>query len=76
MRFEDVHEPVLYGHDIDAAFEFVGGFQDVTAALEGMSRDYAAHAVDRLRHTLEDHYDDDHGVAFDSRSWLIAARRS
>lgn len=76
VRFEDVHEPVLYGNDIDAAFEFVCGFQDVTAALEGMSRDDAANTVDRVRHTLEDHYDDDHGVAFDSRSWLIAARRS
>jgi hypothetical protein len=61
---------------MDAALEFVWGFQDVTAALAGMSRDDAAHAVDRLRHTLEDHFDDDQGVAFDSRSWLITARRS
>ena len=41
VRFEDVHEPVLYGHDIDAALEFVCGFQDVTAALAGMSHDHA-----------------------------------
>jgi hypothetical protein len=75
VRFEDVHEPVLYGHDVDAALEFVCGFQDVSAALAGMSRDEAAHAVDRLRQTLEDHYDDDQGVAFDSRSWLVTARR-
>ena len=75
VRFEDVHEPVLYGHDVDAALEFVCGFQDVSAALAGMSRDEAALAVDRLRETLEDHYDHDQGVAFDSRSWLVAARR-
>jgi SAM-dependent methyltransferase len=75
VQFENVHEPVLYGHDIDAALEFVRGFQDVTAALAGMSRDDAEHAVDRLRRTLEDHYGDDQGVAFDSRSWLITARR-
>jgi SAM-dependent methyltransferase len=75
VQFEDVHEPVLYGHDIDAALEFVSGFQAVTAALAGMSRDDATHAVDRLRHTLEQHYGDDQGVAFDARSWLITARR-
>ncbi len=75
VRFEDVHEPVLYGHDVDAALEFVCGFQDASAALAGMSREEAALAVDRLRQTLEDHYDDDPGVAFDSRSWLVTARR-
>ena len=35
----------------------------------------AAHAVDRLRRTLEGQYDDDQGVAFDSRSWLVSSRR-
>ena len=75
VRLEDVHEPVQYGHDIDAALEFVCGFQDVSAALAGMSDDDAAQAVDRLRETLEAHYGDDQGVAFDSRSWLITARR-
>jgi SAM-dependent methyltransferase len=75
VAFEDVHEPVLYGHDIDAALEFVCGLQDVSAALAGLGREDAAHAVDRLRQTLERHYDDGRGVAFDSRSWLITARR-
>jgi SAM-dependent methyltransferase len=76
VRFEDVHEPVLYGRDIDAALEFVCGFQNVTSALTRMSRADAAHAVDQLRETLEGHYDDDRGVAFDSRSWLITGRRT
>jgi ubiquinone/menaquinone biosynthesis C-methylase UbiE len=75
VRFEGVQEPVLYGHDVDAALEFVCGFQDVSAALAGMSRRDAADAVDRLRQMLEDLYDDDQGVAFDSRSWLVTARR-
>jgi SAM-dependent methyltransferase len=74
-RFEDVHEPVLYGPDIDAALEFVRGFQNVSAALARMSRDDAARAVDRLRETLEGHYSDRRGVTFDSRSWLITSRR-
>jgi SAM-dependent methyltransferase len=75
VRLEAVREPVLYGHDIDAALDFVSGFQDVSAALAGMSHDDAAQAVNRLRETLEAHYGDDQGVAFDSRSWLITARR-
>jgi SAM-dependent methyltransferase len=75
VRFEDVHEPVLYGDDIDVALEFVCGFQDVSAALGGMSNDDAAQAVDRLRETLEAHYGDDQGVALDACSWLIIARR-
>ena len=75
VRFEDVHEPVLYGPDIDAALEFVRGFQNVSAALARMSRDDAARAVDRLRETLEGHYGDRRGVTFDSRSWLITGRR-
>jgi SAM-dependent methyltransferase len=75
VRLEAVHEPVLYGHDIDAALEFVCGFQDVSAALAGMSSDDAAQAVDRLRETLEAHHGHDRGVAFDARSWLITAGR-
>jgi SAM-dependent methyltransferase len=75
VGLEDVHEPVFYGHDIDAALEFVCGFQDVSAALAGMNTDYAAQVMDRLRETLETHNGDDQGVAFDSRSWLITAGR-
>ena len=75
VRLEDVHEPVLYGHDIDAALEFVCGFQAVSAALASMSDDDAVQAVDQLRETLEAHYGDDQGVAFDARSWLITAWR-
>ena len=75
LRFEGVHEPVLYGHDIDAALEFVRGFQDTSAALASMSRGDSAHAVDRLREMLAAHYSDDRGVVLDSRSWLITGRR-
>jgi hypothetical protein len=74
VRLEDVHEPVLYGHDTDAALDFVCGFQVVSAALARMCHDDAARAVDRLRETLERHRGDQ-GVAFDSRAWLITARR-
>jgi SAM-dependent methyltransferase len=75
MRFEDVHEPVLYGHDLDAALAFVRGFQDTSAALASLSDGEAARTVERLRETLAAHHSDERGVAFDSRSWLITARR-
>jgi len=75
VRFEDVHEPVLYGDDVDAALEFVRGFQDVTAALASMSDSNAARALERLREALGGHYRDDQGVTLDSRSWLITGRR-
>ena len=75
VRLQDVHEPVLYGDDLDTALEFVCGFQDVSAALEEMSQAHTAQAVDRLRETLAAHAGDDQEVVFDARSWLITARR-
>ena len=75
IRFEDVHEPVLYGHDLDAALAFVRGFQSTSAALASRSDGEAARTVERLRETLAAHYDDERGVVLDSRSWLITARR-
>jgi SAM-dependent methyltransferase len=75
VRFEDVREPVLYGHDLDAAVAIVRGFQDTTAALASLSDGDAARTVARLRETLAAHYSDERGVVLDSRSWLITARR-
>jgi SAM-dependent methyltransferase len=75
VRFEDVREPVLYGHDLDAALAFIRGFQDTTAALATMSEGEAARTVERLREMLAAHYSGEHGVALDSRAWLVTARR-
>jgi SAM-dependent methyltransferase len=75
IRFEDVPEPVLYGHDLDAALAFVRGFQNTSAALATLSDAEAARTVERLREMLAARYSDDHGVVLDSRSWLITARR-
>ena len=74
IQFEDVHEPVFYGRDVDAALAIVSGFQDTTAALATLSDHEAARTVERLRELLAVHYDSDRGVVFDSRSWLITAR--
>ena len=75
MRFEDVHEPVLYGPDLDAALAIVRGFQETRAALASLSDGEAARTVERLRETLAAHHTEERGVVFDSRSWLITARR-
>jgi SAM-dependent methyltransferase len=75
LRFEDVHEPVFYGHDVDAALAIVRGFQDTSAALASLSDGEAARTVERLRQMLAAHYSDERGVVLDSRSWLITARR-
>jgi SAM-dependent methyltransferase len=76
VHFEDVHEPVFYGQDVDAALAVVCGFQDTRAALASLSDGAAARAVARLRETLAAHHRDDLGVAFDAHSWLITARRT
>ena len=49
IHFEDVHEPVFYGRDLDAALAFVLGFQDTRDALASVSDDEADQAVGRLR---------------------------
>jgi SAM-dependent methyltransferase len=75
VRFDDVHEPVLYGHDVDAALAFVRGFQGTSVALASLSDGQAARTVERLREMLAAHYGDERGVVLDSRSWLITGRR-
>ena len=75
VRVEDVHEPVLYGHDLDAALAFVRGFQDTSMALASLSDRAAARTVERLREMLAAHYRHELGVVLNSRSWLITAGR-
>jgi SAM-dependent methyltransferase len=75
VRFEEVHEPVLYGHDLDAALAIVRGFQNTSAALASLRDGEAARTVERLREMLAAHYSHEHGVVLDSCSWLITARR-
>jgi hypothetical protein len=47
----------------------------MSAALARISDGEAARTVERLRATLAAHYSGDRGVALDSRSWLVTARR-
>jgi hypothetical protein len=75
VRFEDVHEPVFYGPDVDTGLAVVTGFQNTSAALASLSDCEAARTVERLRGMLAAHHSHEHGVVLDSRSWLITAQR-
>jgi len=73
--FDEVRATVYYGSDVEAALEFVSRFaivQDTVARLDVRRRE---RTLDRLRRLLAAHRRAD-GVWFDSRSWIVAARRS
>jgi SAM-dependent methyltransferase len=74
MTFADVCEPVHYGADMATAFDWVQGFTCTSEALNRLDPVAAERAVRRLSETLTAHTGDD-GVEFDSRAWIITARR-
>ena len=74
VDFAEVHEPVFYGRDVDAAYDALVGLFLVKDALAGMNAAAADRALQRLRALLNAHLTAD-GVFFDSRAWIITARR-
>jgi SAM-dependent methyltransferase len=74
IRFTDVHEPVYYGDDCATACDVVLGLREPSDLLASLDPPAAEHALHRLRTTLAAHETDD-GVLFDSRAWIITARR-
>jgi hypothetical protein len=75
IRFSDVHEPVFYGPDIDAAMEFIRSFESTRDTLAGLTDAAGARALERLRAMIAAHDTGEDGVVFDSRAWLITAHR-
>jgi SAM-dependent methyltransferase len=73
VSFADVHEPVYYGPDSATAFDNVLRLwdEDLLADLDAATVEQAR---TRLRATLAAH-NTDTGVYFDSRAWIITARR-
>jgi hypothetical protein len=73
VSFTDVREPVYYGPDVASAFDNVLRLwdKDLLANLDAAT---AEQARTRLRATLAAHHTDS-GVYFDSRAWIITARR-
>lgn len=74
VTFTDVDEPVFYGRDVDAAFEWVVGFTCTQRALALVDPTRREIAMERLRKMLDEHESED-GVWFDSRAWIVEARR-
>lgn len=74
ITFTDVREPVYYGVDIAAALDWVRGFMCTSEALNRLDPVTAERAVGRLRETFAAHTRDD-GVWFNSRAWIVTARR-
>jgi SAM-dependent methyltransferase len=74
VTFTDVHEPVYYGPDVAAALDWVRGFTCTNDALKRLDPAGAARALQRLRETLAAHTGRD-GIWFDSRAWIVTARR-
>jgi len=72
--FTDVREPVYYGPDVAAALDWVRGFTCTSEVLKRLDPAAAARAVGRLREVLAAHLGDD-GVWFNSRAWIVTARR-
>ena len=74
VTFTDVHEPVYYGSDVPAALDWVRGFSCTREALDRLDPAAEARAGGRLREMLAAHSGGD-GVWFDSRAWIVTARR-
>jgi SAM-dependent methyltransferase len=72
--FADVHEPVYYGRDASAALDFVRGLWSTNDMLKRLDQASAERALERLRETLAAH-EGARGVWFDSRAWIVTARR-
>ncbi|MER5650231.1 class I SAM-dependent methyltransferase [Streptosporangium sp. NPDC002524] len=74
VDFTDVHEPVFYGPDTASAFDNVLRLQGYGDLLDGLGTTAAERARARLRATLAAR-DTGGGVYFDSRAWIVTARR-
>jgi len=74
VAFTDVREPVYYGPDVAAAFDWVRSFMSTSEVLKRLDPAAAARAAGCLREALATHATDN-GIWFNSRAWIVTARR-
>lgn len=75
VDFTEVHEPVYYGPDSHAAYDAVLNLQEPRQLLDRLNGAQAELARKRLQELLATHTTDQ-GVLFDSRAWIVTARRA
>jgi ubiquinone/menaquinone biosynthesis C-methylase UbiE len=73
--FTDVHEPVFYGEDVDAALGWVRGFWTTREMLKRLDAAAAERVLAGLREMLAAH-EKQSGVWFDARAWIVSAENS
>ena len=74
VECHSVEEPFFAGSDADDAVAFLGRGGVVRGLLQGLEPAARQHALDAFRETMAAH-ETEHGVHFDSASWLISAGR-
>jgi SAM-dependent methyltransferase len=75
VDFTEVREPVYYGPDTAAAYDFVAGMRHTQELLTNVDEATAEHARRRLRVALAER-DTGSGVYIGSRAWIVTARRA
>jgi SAM-dependent methyltransferase len=75
LSFVDVHEPVFYGPDAATAYAIVCTMSSTRQVLASIDATAAELASTRLRRLLVAH-ETSQGVEFDSRAWIVTAKRA
>ena len=74
VTFTDVRKPMYFGPDVAAALDWVRGFACTSEVLNRLNPAAAARTLGRLHEMLAAHMSGN-GVWFDSRAWIVTARR-
>jgi hypothetical protein len=74
IDFAEVHEPVFYGPDINAAYDAIVALFLAKDGLAG-TNPATDETLHQLRDLLQVHLTAE-GVFFDSRAWIVTARRT
>jgi SAM-dependent methyltransferase len=74
VELADVAAPMFWGDDIETAYGFVTGLSIPNSVLAGLDAGARAEVEQRLRKVMAAHLTAA-GVHFDSRAWVVTARR-
>jgi hypothetical protein len=75
VSFTSIEEPMWFGADAEAAYEFVGEIGIVKGLSDGLDADAKAAGHSRLKAALREH-ETPEGVRFVSGVWLISATKA